>query len=99
MLECSASSLFIVKDGHAYTPPLSAGILPGVARARVLSIIGPERAHEQALTLAEVLSAQECFVTNALMQVMPVSAIDDHKFPAHAPETSAVRQRFVTAPE
>ncbi len=99
VLECSASSLFIVKDGHAYTPPLSAGILPGVARARVLSIIGPERAHEQPLTLDEVFAAQECFVTNALMQVMPVSVIDDHKFPAHAPETSAVRQHFVTAPE
>ncbi len=99
VLECSASSLFIVKDGHAYTPPLSAGILPGIARARVLALIGPERAHERPLTLAEVRAADECFVTNALMQVMPVSSIDDHKFPAHAPETSAVRQRFVSAPE
>lgn len=95
VLECSASSLFIVKDGHAYTPPLAAGILPGVARAHVLKIIGPERVHEQPLTLDEVFSAQECFITNALMQVMPVCAIDEHKFPAHSPETSAVRQRFV----
>jgi branched-subunit amino acid aminotransferase/4-amino-4-deoxychorismate lyase len=99
VLECSASSVFIVMDGHAFTPPLAAGILPGVARARVLRIIGPDRAHEKPLTLDEVLSAQECFVTNALMQVMPVSGIDDHQFPAHAPETTAVRQRFIHAPE
>lgn len=99
VLECSASSLFIVKDGHAYTPPLAAGILPGVARARVLQIIGSERAHEKTLTLDEVRAAQECFVANALMQVMPVSVLDGHKFPAHSPETSALRQRFVTAPE
>jgi Branched-chain amino acid aminotransferase/4-amino-4-deoxychorismate lyase len=99
VLEGATSSLFIVKDGHAYTPPLAAGILPGVARARVLRIIGPERAHEKPLTIDEVRSADECFITNALMQVMPVCAIDDHKFPAHSPETSAVRHRFVTAPE
>ena len=99
VLEGAASSLFIVKDGHAYTPPLAAGILPGVARSRVLQLIGPERAREKPLTLDEVRAAQECFITNALMQVMPVCALDDHKFPAHSPETSAVRQRFVNAPE
>lgn len=99
VLEGAASSLFIVKDGQAYTPPLSAGILPGVARARVLQLIGPERAHEKPLTLDDVRSAQECFITNALMGVMPVSSIDDHKFAAHAPETSAVRHLFNNAPE
>lgn len=99
VLEGSASSLFIVKNGRAYTPPLAAGILPGVARARVLKLIGVERAEEKTLTLDEVRAADECFLTNALMQVMPVCAIDEHKFPAHSPETSAVRQLFVTAPE
>lgn len=99
VLEGAVSSLFIVKDGHAYTPPLSAGVLPGVARARVLQIIGPERAHEKPLTLGDVRAADECFLTNALMQVMPVCALDDHKFPAHAPETTAVRQRFVSTAE
>lgn len=99
VLEGAASSLFIVKDGHAYTPPTSAGILPGVARARVLQLIGSERAREKPLTLDEVRSAQECFITNALMGVMPVSSIDDHKFVAHAPETSAVRHLFNNAPE
>ncbi len=99
VLEGSASSLFIVKDGHAHTPPLSAGILPGVARARVLALIGPDRAHETSLTLNEVLAADECFLTNALMGVMPVASLDGHKFPAHSPETSAVRHLFNHAPE
>jgi branched-chain amino acid aminotransferase len=99
VLEGSATSLFIVKDGHAYTPPLSAGILPGVARARVLALIGPERAHETSITLDEVLAADEVFVTNALMGVMPVSTLDSHKFRAHSPETSAVRHLFANAAE
>jgi branched-subunit amino acid aminotransferase/4-amino-4-deoxychorismate lyase len=98
VLEGSASSLFIVKDGHAHTPPLSAGILPGVARARVLALVGPERAHETPLTLADVLAADEVFLTNALMGVMPVCTLDAHKFPAHSPETSAVRHLFANAP-
>ncbi len=98
VLEGSASSLFIVKDGHAHTPPLSAGILPGVARARVLALIGPERAHETPLTLAEVLAADEVFLTNALMGVMPVCTLDAHKFRPHSPETSAVRHLFANAP-
>lgn len=99
VLEGSATSLFIVRNGRAYTPPLSAGILPGVARARVLKLIGPERAEEKPLTLDEVRAADECFLTNALMQVMPVCAIDEHKFAAHSPETSAVRHLFANAPE
>lgn len=99
VLEGSATSLFIVKDGRACTPPLAAGILPGVARARVLALIGPERAQERPLTLEEVRAADECFVTNALMGVMPVCTLDGHRFPAHSPETSAVRHLFNNAPE
>lgn len=95
VLEGAVSSLFIIKDGHAHTPPLAAGILPGVARARVLSLIGPERAHETALTLDDVRGADEVFLTNALMGVMPVCTLDDHKFRPSSPETTALRRLFV----
>ncbi len=99
VLEGSSSSVFIVKDGHAHTPPLSLGVLPGVARARVLALIGPERAHETAFTLDELLAADEVFLTNSLMGVMPVCTLDAHKFRPHSPETSAVRHLFATAAE
>jgi len=32
LTECSTSNLFIVKDGVALTPPLEAGLLPGITR-------------------------------------------------------------------
>ncbi len=99
VLEGSGSSVFIVKDGHAHTPPLSSGVLPGVARARVLALIGPERAHETPFTLDELLAADEVFLTNSLMGVMPVCTLDAHKFRPHSPETSAVRHLFATAAE
>ncbi len=99
VLEGAVSSLFIVKEGQARTPPLRAGILPGVARARVLALIGPERAQEMPITLDDVFAADECFVTNALIGVMPVSTLDAHKFRPHSPETSALRHHFAHAPE
>lgn len=99
VLEGASSTLFIVKDGRAYTPPLDAGILPGVARARVLALIGPTRAEERPLTLQEVLAADECFLTNALLPVMPVCTIDAHHFRARAPETDALRRAYLTTPD
>ena len=99
VLEGASSTVFIVKDGHAYTPPLSSGILPGVARSRVLKLIGPERSHEAPLTRSELLAADECFITNALLGVMPVCGIDSHKFRPHSPETTALRHLFAHASE
>ena len=99
VLEGSSTSVFLVKDGHAHTPPLSSGVLPGVARARVLALIGPERAHETAFTLEDLLAAEEVFLTNSLMGVMPVCTLDAHKFRPHSPETTALRHRFANAAE
>ncbi len=99
VLEGASSSVFIVKNGHAYTPPLSNGILPGVARARVLRLIGPERSHEVPVSRTELLNADECFITNALVGVMPVCAIDAHKFPPNSPETTALRHLFARVSE
>lgn len=99
VLEGSSSNVFIVKGGKAFTPPLQAGILPGVARARVLSLIGPNRVEEIPLTLPDVFSADECFLTNALLPVMPVCTIDQHAFPARAPETDALRRAYLSLPE
>lgn len=62
-----------------------------------MALIGSERCSEKPLTLDEVLGADECFLTNALMGIMPVATVDAHRFRAHSPETSALRQRFATA--
>ena len=36
LVECSQSNFFIVRDGAVLTPPLAAGLLPGITRAFVL---------------------------------------------------------------
>ncbi|EIQ01182.1 branched-chain amino acid aminotransferase/4-amino-4-deoxychorismate lyase [Opitutaceae bacterium TAV1] len=94
VLEGSATTLFIVKGGVVLTPPLALGILPGIARARVLAHLGPERAREETLSREALFAADEVFVTNALIGVMPVSRIDNRDFPSAAPVTAALANFF-----
>lgn len=94
VLEGAVSTIFAVKDGIATTPPLSDGVLPGITRARVLALLGPERTREARLTLDDLRAADEIFLTNALMGVMPVCTLDDHKLPIHAPMITWLRTQF-----
>ncbi|MDR1279559.1 MAG: aminotransferase class IV [Opitutaceae bacterium] len=94
VLEGSATTLFIVKAGIVRTPPLALGILPGIARARVLAHLGPERARKETVSREALFAADEVFVTNALTGVMPVSRIDRRDFPSVAPVTAALAAFF-----
>jgi len=76
--ECSQSNVFVVRGGRAFTPPLDAGLLPGITREFVLELmhdlgIGGGEAR---LTPADALSADEVFITGTTREVTPVVAID-----------------------
>lgn len=77
--EGCVSNVFWVKDGIVYTPSLHCGILEGTARARVLRRCDELRipVREGAYGLDELLNADEVFVTNALMDIMPVGLLED----------------------
>jgi branched-subunit amino acid aminotransferase/4-amino-4-deoxychorismate lyase len=79
VIEGSASNVFIVRNGEVLTPPVEAGVLPGIVRAEILKRCGG-RVREQNFTLAELKSADEVFLTNALMGVMPVRRVDDRTY-------------------
>ncbi len=76
LAEAAASNLFIVADGCVLTPPVEAGILPGITRACVLELCGAEgiSIHEQPLELHQLPAAEEAFLTNSLMQIMPLTS-------------------------
>lgn len=80
--EGCVSNIFWVKDGIVYTPSLHCGILEGTARARIIKKCAALQIpfQEGAYVLEELLSADEVFVTNALMDVMPVSLLEDKDF-------------------
>lgn len=78
LAEGCISSVFVVKAGSVRTPPLDTPILPGVTRAAVLELalqLGIE-ATEQACTIDDLLDADEIFLTNAVMEVMPVTRVE-----------------------
>jgi branched-subunit amino acid aminotransferase/4-amino-4-deoxychorismate lyase len=61
------------------TPPLSAGLLPGVTREYALDLareIGVP-AREERLTPADLARAAEVFITGTTREITPVRAIDD----------------------
>lgn len=78
--ECSQSNIFIVKDGAALTPPVDAGLLVGITRDYLFQIatgIGvPMR--EQVLHDADLLGADEVFLTSTTRELAPIVRVDTH---------------------
>jgi branched-chain amino acid aminotransferase len=79
LAECTQSNLFIVKDGAALTPPIEAGLLPGITREFLFEVgadIGiPVR--EAVLKDADLLGADESFLTSTTREVVPIVQVDD----------------------
>ncbi|PMS23130.1 chloride transporter [Trinickia dabaoshanensis] len=74
LTEGGRSNVFVKLDGDWYTPPLSAGLLPGVMR-QVLLDDTAMGARERTLTQADLLRAQEIVVCNALRGALPARII------------------------
>lgn len=76
--EATADNIFIYRDGVLTTPPISDGALPGITREAVLDLakadgIGNREWH---ITLSDLFTADECFVTGTAARVVPVTKID-----------------------
>jgi len=78
LAEAAGSNLFIVKNGALHTPHYDTGILPGVTRIIVFELAAQMEitVHEASLTCADVLNADEVFITNSLIEIMPVTIFD-----------------------
>lgn len=75
--EASMSNIFLVKNGILKTPSVDSGILPGITREAVLEIapgLGIE-IREGEITLEELIGADEAFLTNSLIEVMPFTLV------------------------
>ena len=80
LAEGSVSNVFLVADGKLRTPPLETPVLPGVTRAAVLELAGENdiSADEAPCTINDLLNGDEVFLTNAIMQVLPVARVEKH---------------------
>ena len=74
LAEGAISNIFVVRNDQLLTPPLETPVLPGITRATVLELAGAigVPAQEAALTLDDLRGAEEAFVTNSMMELVPV---------------------------
>lgn len=73
-LACATTAnLFLVQDGIVRTPDRASGILPGIARGRLLDAMPIV---EQPLGRDELVHADEAFLTNSLIGARPLVELD-----------------------
>ena len=103
LAEGCVSNIFLVKNSILQTPSLETPVLPGIARKTVR-----ELARQQSLDLAEkdlfigdLLEADEVFLTNVIMEVLPVVGVEQHTVGSGkvGPITAKLRTGFLQALE
>ena len=85
--ECSTANLFIVRQGAALTPPLKAGLLPGITRGLVFEIgrsTGIAVA-EARLTDDDLFASEEMFLTSTTREILPIVDVDGRQIGSGRP--------------
>jgi 4-amino-4-deoxychorismate lyase len=82
LCEGAVSNIFWIKDNCVYTPEISCGILAGITRRQVIEICRSLelRLTEGSYEQEELLQAEEVFITNSLMGIMPVGKVDNTSY-------------------
>jgi len=82
LTEGTVSNLFFIKNNILYTPSPASGILEGITRRVIIDL-----AKEEGLEVREGLyrkdklyTADEVFISNTSMEIMPVRKVDDQEF-------------------
>jgi branched-chain amino acid aminotransferase len=75
LAEGSTTNIFLVNKGELITPSLESGVLPGITREAVLEIARAAniKTLERQVELKELIEAEEAFVTNSIMELMPLT--------------------------
>jgi len=79
--EGAISNIFYVKNNKVFTPAVECGLLPGIIRQKVLDLARKEGISIETgqFTIEELNAAEEIFITNSLLEIMPVSRIDEKR--------------------
>jgi branched-chain amino acid aminotransferase len=80
LTECTVSNLFFVRAGRLCTPALACGLLDGITRDIVIGLAQEKRipVDEGHFGVEAIHKADECFITNTSLEMMPVTMVDGH---------------------
>jgi len=78
LAEGSTTNIFLASNGELITPSLESGVLPGITREAVLEIARASniKTMERQVELKELIEAEEAFVTNSILELMPLTWFD-----------------------
>ena len=79
--ECTSANIFIANGSQVWTPPLNSGCLPGITREVLLQEVRVPgiAVGEKPLLPADLLAADEVFITSTTRDLLPVVEIEGTK--------------------
>lgn len=91
--EGSSSNIFLMHKGQLLTPSLNCGALPGITREAVLELTSSLgiRATETEIAPEQLLAAEEAFFTNSIIEIMPLTRLDDKPIGSGKPGALTLR--------
>lgn len=94
--EGTAENVFLVREGKLLTPPIHADLLAGVTRSALIVLardLGFE-VMERPVARAELVLAEEVFVTGTAAEVTPVREVDGHALLVPGDVTDLLQRSF-----
>lgn len=87
VLEGSYSNVFAVVGGRVVTPPVDAGILPGVTRAVTIQVATAQglTVDESPISVSELVAADEAFLTSSTRELVPLVRVSGERIGSGGP--------------
>ncbi len=97
--ECTGENLFIVRGGKVVTPPVSAGALPGITQASVMTIARDLGVDVEIgnLLRSDLYTADEGFLCGTAAEVVPIRSVDDRDLGEPGPITRKIQETYFAA--
>ena len=90
------SNVFWVKEGVVYTPSVDTGILDGITRRFILTLLNKKRIPYEVGFYQEskFLNADEAFITNSIQEIVPLCSINGRRLKGERPVTVGLIREF-----
>jgi len=97
LAEASMSNIFVVTDGTLRTPGEESGILAGITRGTILKLASQMDIGtlEHDIKPDELFQAEEAFLTNSLMEIMPLTEVKGKPIGSGSP--GVITERLMAA--
>ncbi|MFM7186407.1 MAG: branched-chain-amino-acid transaminase [Armatimonadota bacterium] len=77
--EATGDNVFVIRDGAIFTPPPSSGCLKGITRQAAIDLATElgYAVREESLSVYDIYTADECFLTGTAAEVIPAVILDE----------------------